>query len=222
MGHPARANILAALMDGRARTAKELAFAAGVSAQTTSGHLSALEAGGLVCVAAQGRHRYYRLAGAHVAQAVESLMLLAEAGAPRHRPKTRANAAVAEARTCYDHLAGRLGVAVHDALVEKGCLAPSIEGYALTQAGRALAESLGIDVDALAKGKRALARPCLDWTERRFHLAGSFASAFLCRCEALGYFSRERDSRAVHLTPAGRATLARLSLIACEEETQAA
>jgi len=216
MGEPARANILAALMDGRARTAKELAFAAGVSPQTTSGHLARLAAGELVTLAAQGRHRYYRLASPLVAQAVEALMALAEGGAPRHRPKTRAGADLAAARTCYDHLAGRLGVALHDGLIAKGCLAPSANGYALTGAGRDLAGSLGIDADALARERRPLARPCLDWTERRFHLAGSFAAALACRCAEAGWTARRAGSRAVSLTAEGERRLGSLGLIACE------
>jgi DNA-binding transcriptional ArsR family regulator len=217
MGEPARANILAALMDGRAHTAKELAFAAGVSAQTTSGHLARLVAGELVAGAVQGRHRYYRLAGSHVAQAVESLMVLAETAAPRHRPRTRAAEGVAEARTCYDHLAGRFGVALHDALIARGCVEPSMLGYALTDAGSALAAELGIATKALARSGRPLARPCLDWTERRFHLAGAFAAALSCRCLELGFIERQRDSRAVRVTDRGKWELSRLGLFSCED-----
>ncbi len=217
MGDPARANILTALLDGRALTAKELAYVAGISPQTASGHLARLVAGELIVVAAQGRHRYYRLSGPSVAHAVEALMALAVDGAPRHRPRTRASAALAAARTCYDHLAGRLGVALHDALVSRGALAASSGGYDLTPPGRALFAGLGIDVDALKLQRRPLARPCLDWSERRFHLAGSLASALACRCMDLGFLAREQGSRAVRITALGERELGLRFGISCDE-----
>jgi DNA-binding transcriptional ArsR family regulator len=223
MGDPARANILAALMDGRARTAKELAFVAGVSPQTTSGHLARLTAGGLVVVAAQGRHRYYRLAGPQVAHTIEALMALTAETAPRHRPQTRANAAMAEARTCYDHLAGRLGVAIHDTLIAKGYLAAADGGYTLTTEGRAFFAALGIDIETQLRQRRSLLRPCLDWSERRFHLAGSLAAAFACRCFEADWIERQAGSRAVRLTAAGEREFRNLGVLVCEPvATQAA
>jgi DNA-binding transcriptional ArsR family regulator len=218
MGDPARANILAALMDGRAWTAKELAFAAGVSAQTTSGHLARLTEGGLLTVVAQGRHRYYRLAGEAVARAVEALMTVAVEAAPRRRPASRVGAELAAARTCYNHLAGRLGVALHDALVAGGAFIVAPDGYGVSEAGRALLAGLDIDVTAAARGTRSLARPCLDWSERRPHLAGSLAAALACRCFEQGWIERRSGSRAVRLTRAGAVALhGRVGLPICEE-----
>jgi hypothetical protein len=208
--------MLGVLMDGRAHTAKELAYCAGISAQTASGHLAHLTQGGLTSVVAQGRHRYYRLAGPHVAQVVEALMHLAETASPRRRPPSRASVALADARLCYDHFAGRFGVALHDALVARGCLAVTADGYGLTPAGLATAGALEIDVEELARRGRTLVRPCLDWTERRPHLAGRFAAAFASRCVECGYVERDREGRAVRLTGAGRRALGDLGLIACD------
>lgn len=210
IGDPARANILKALMDGRARTAKELAQIAGVSPQTTSGHLAKLTEGGLLGLAKQGRHRYYHLANAQVAAAIESLMALAgERPLPKHHHHTRVAGALRAARTCYDHLAGKLGVCLFDQLVARGCLLPGgDEDFVVTKAGRQLFATLQIDVDTLADGKRHFARACLDWSERSPHLAGSLGAALAERCFELGWLQRRRDSRAVTLTQAGRAGLA--------------
>lgn len=221
IGDPARANILKALMDGRARTAKELALIAGVSPQTTSGHLAKLSDGGLLGLAKQGRHRYYHLANAQVATAIESLMALAgERPLPKHHHHTRVAGALRAARTCYDHIAGRLGVCLFDQLVARGCILPAhglggeadageAEDFVVTTAGRQLFAALAIDVDSLATGKRRFARACLDWSERSPHLAGSLGAALAERCFELGWLQRRRDSRAVTLTRAGEAGLAR-------------
>lgn len=217
MGDPARANILAALLDGRALTAKELAYAAGVTPQTTSGHLARLSAANLVTAVAQGRHRYYRLASPAVAHAIEALMGLAQEATARHRPRTRASAELATARTCYDHLAGRLGVDLHDALVARGALTVSEGGYGLSDSGRELFAAIGIDEAGLTRGRRPVARPCLDWSERRTHLAGPLAAALACRCLDLGWIERRPGSRAVRVTALGtREFRDRLGLITCE------
>ncbi len=214
IGDPARANILKALMDGRARTAKELAQIAGVSPQTTSGHLAKLSDGGLLSLAKQGRHRYFHLANAQVAAAIESLMALAgERILPKHHHHTRVAGALRAARTCYDHIAGKLGVCLFDQLVARGCILPAgedgeAEDFVVTKAGRQLFTALQIDVDSLANGKRRFARACLDWSERSPHLAGSLGAALAERCFELGWLQRRRDSRAVTLTPAGQAGLA--------------
>lgn len=211
IGDPARANILKALMDGRARTAKELAQIAGVSPQTTSGHLARLSDGGLLGLAKQGRHRYYHLANAQVATAIESLMALAgERALPKHHHHTRVAGALRAARTCYDHLAGKLGVCLFDQLVARGCLLPGgDQDFVVTNAGRQLFATLQIDVDKLANGKRHFARACLDWSERSPHLAGSLGAALAERCFALGWLQRRHNSRAVTLTRAGETGLAR-------------
>ncbi|WP_082609574.1 helix-turn-helix transcriptional regulator [Bosea sp. Root381] len=208
MGDPARANMLHALMDGRALTAKELAFLAGVAPQTASGHLAKLMQGGLLAVALQGRHRYYRLAGAEVAQALEGLMVLAGGDTARRRLPSRVGEELSRARTCYDHFAGRLGIGIHDALVAGGHLNIADGGYGLTGSGAAIFGELGID-PARKTGRRAGLRPCLDWSERRPHLAGSLAAALACRCFEMGWVLRRKDSRAVTLTEEGRAVLAK-------------
>jgi DNA-binding transcriptional ArsR family regulator len=208
MGDPARANMLAVLLDGRARTAKELAFAAGVSPQTTSGHLARLLDGRLLDSVTQGRFRYFRLAGPQVAAAIEALCLLAP-----ETPQRRlgpAEETLRAARTCYDHLAGRLGVAVLDALLAARHLRADGDELATTPIGRAFFARLGIDAEAVARQRRGFARPCLDWSERRPHLAGALAAALLERCLVLGWIRRLPDTRAVLVTPAGAQGLAAL------------
>ncbi|WP_082766856.1 ArsR/SmtB family transcription factor [Bosea sp. PAMC 26642] len=207
MGDPARANMLHALMDGRALTAKELAYLAGVAPQTASGHLAKLMQGGLLDVAVQGRHRYYRLAGSEVAAALEGLMVLAgPQGSPRRLP-SRVGEELSQARTCYDHFAGRLGIGIHDALVAGGHLSVAEGGYGLGPSGEAVFAGLGIDPAPGRKGRRAALRPCLDWSERRPHLAGHLAAALACRCFEMGWVRRRKDSRAVVLTEEGGAAL---------------
>jgi DNA-binding transcriptional ArsR family regulator len=207
MGDPARANMLHALMDGRALTAKELAWIAGVAPQTASGHLAKLMQGGLLAVAAQGRHRYYRLAGPEVAQALEGLMVLASMEGSGRRLPSRVGAELSFARTCYDHFAGKLGIGIHDALMAGGHLAASEGGYALTASGKAIFAALGVDPDQSGRSRRAALRPCLDWSERRPHLAGHLAAVLACRCFEMGWTRRRKDSRAVALTEEGRSVL---------------
>jgi DNA-binding transcriptional ArsR family regulator len=207
MGDPARANILAALMDGRAQTAKELAFVAGVSAPTTSGHLAKLVAGHLLSVEVQGRHRYYRLADPLVAAALEGVMALAAQGPKRHRPHGPADDALRHARTCYDHLAGQVGVGLLTVLLGRGHLAPGPRDYRVTASGQALFAELGIDLAAVEAQRRSFARPCLDWSERRPHLAGALGAALTDRFFEKGYIARKADTRAVTITAAGRRML---------------
>jgi DNA-binding transcriptional ArsR family regulator len=211
VGDPARANMLVALMDGRALTAKELAFVAGVSPQTTSGHLAKLADARLLTCIRQGRHRYYRVASPLVARMLESITLVAEIEAPpRHRPRSPRDDALRMARTCYDHLAGRLGVAIADALVARDAVMLSDDGGEVTAAGAAfLAEGLGIDLAAMSR-RRAFCRPCLDWSERRPHLAGAIGAALAESCFARGWIERIGDSRAVEITPRGRDALREL------------
>ncbi len=198
LGDPARANILTALLDGGALTAKELAFAAHVTPQTTSGHLGKLTDSGLLTVERQGRHRYFRLATPLVGQMLESIMAFAGAVSPR---AWRGGAALRTARTCYDHLAGRLGVALADALTEAGHVTLSADGGEVTECGHAFLHDFGAEPVA---GKRVFCRPCLDWSERRPHIAGRLGAALACRCFDLGWIARQRDTRAVAITPEGR------------------
>ncbi len=206
-----RAACLLALLDGRAWTAGELARHAGVAASTLSEHLGKLVAGGLLTEERQGRHRYVRLAEARVAQLVEDLAGQASPHGDVVRPRSlrasSAGAAMARGRTCYDHLAGRLGIAVTDALTGRGLLRQDT-GFALTDAGLGWFDSTGIPLDRT--GRRPLARGCLDWTERRPHLAG-VAGAALCR-HALdsGWCVRIGSERAVKVTADGERELAEL------------
>lgn len=209
MGDPARANMLSAMMDGRARTASELAYVAGITPQTASGHLAKLAQGQLVSLERQGRHRYYRLANEEVARALEALMVLAVKGAPRHRPTGPRDDAMRFARTCYDHLAGRLGVGLTDALVDRGYVELREDAFHLTKAGEDKFAKFGVDVPAAKKSRRVFASRCLDWSERTPHMGGSLAAALLKELETRDWIRRNRDSRAVTLTKAGKAGLRR-------------
>lgn len=207
IGDPARANMLAALMDGRALTATELGLAAGIAPSTASGHLAKLLDGRLVCVTSTGRHRYYKLASAAVARALENLMVLASDGPPRHRPKSRCDAELARARTCYDHVAGRLGVALAESFTERRLVLLSDEGGFVTDAGMAFLRSAGIAIECITPSRRAFCRPCLDWSERRWHIAGTVGAAITRHSFASGWTERRRDSRAVIVTAAGERAL---------------
>jgi DNA-binding transcriptional ArsR family regulator len=209
-GDPARAGMLHALMDGRALTASELARAAGVTAQTASGHLARMTAAGLVSVEKQGRHRYHRLASAAVAHMMESIMQVASAVEPA-RPRLTVgprDAALRAARTCYDHLAGRLGVALADAMAERGYADLAGDGGVVTDAGLAFLGQIGVDIEALTarssrRGARIMCRPCLDWSERRPHLAGAVGAALCALSFERSWIRRIEGTRAVAITPRG-------------------
>ncbi len=201
---PARAAMLTSLLDGRARPAGELAFAAGVTAQTASSHLGKLLAGGLLMVETQGRHRYYRLAGSHIALALETLASIGPAEAARRRPPSREAQRLQFARCCYDHLAGRLGVAVTHGLEARGfLLAAADKRYDVTPDGIAWFARMGLDFAQLKPNRRGVARQCLDWTEREHHLAGPLGVQFMnLLCKNL-WLQRSASSRAVQITPKG-------------------
>ncbi len=204
VGDSARANILAALMGGRALTAGELANAAGVSPQTTSGHLGKLNDGRLIACVKQGRHRYYRIATHRVAEMLEGIMAMVADAPPRHRPPSKLDDAMRTARTCYDHFAGKLGVGLTDALCAHGHLALSDDGGEVTDSGVAFFEEFGVDLAVARNRRRIFCRPCLDWTERRPHLGGSVGAVLAQRCFDLGWFEHMRDSRALIITKTGR------------------
>ncbi|MDH3476484.1 MAG: metalloregulator ArsR/SmtB family transcription factor [Rhodospirillales bacterium] len=209
LGDPARANILTALLDGKARTATELAYVAGVSPQTTSAHLAKLTEGRLLALEKQGRHRYYRLAGTEVAELLEALARVAVKGPKRHRPTGPRDQAMRRARTCYDHLAGRLGVALADTLTERGHLLVEGKNFALAATGEAFLGEFGVDLAALRQRRRAFARSCLDWSERRPHVAGALGAALAERCFELGWVARVADSRSLRITQDGHRGLAK-------------
>ncbi|MGW2458354.1 ArsR/SmtB family transcription factor [Streptomyces sp. NPDC001761] len=199
-----RAACLLALLDGRAWTAGELARHAGVAPSTLSEHLGRLVAGGLLAEERQGRHRYVRLADARVAQLVEDLAAQVPAAVVRRPPRSlheaSAGAALARGRTCYDHLAGRLGTVLTDALTRRGLLRQDT-GFALTDAGVEWFGTAGVPLDP--GGRRPLARGCLDWTERRPHLAGAAGAALCRRALEAGWCVRVGSGRAVAVTPSG-------------------
>ena len=207
VGDHARAEIMTALLAGQALTATELADVAGVTKATASAHLAKLVDARLLAVERQGRHRYFRLADRDVAQLLEALMGVASrAGAVRLRPGPR-EPALRKARVCYDHLAGDLGVLVFDSLVRQRCLRRDDEAPRLTARGRRFCAAIGIDADALARGRRPLCRACLDWSVRRHHLAGALGAALLERCLAAGWARRARHSRVVVFSAAGERAL---------------
>jgi len=180
VGDPGRANMLAAMLDGRAHTATELARLAGIAAPTASGHLGKLQHGGLITVVSQGRHRYFRLASVEVARMLEGIMVVAVGKIDAHaRATPRVEPELRRARTCYDHIAGELGVAIADTLVKRGAVELFDDGAAITASGRAFLSAKGFEIESPQGSRRPLCRPCLDWSERRPHLAGTLGAALL-------------------------------------------
>jgi DNA-binding transcriptional ArsR family regulator len=203
MGDPGRANILSILMDGRALTASELAAVAGVTAQTASSHLAKLVERELLTVEKRGPRRFYRLATPLVARMLEGLMNVAVTGPPRFRPPSKIDSEMRRARTCYDHLAGELGVALTDAMVERGYLVLDADAGELTAEGSGFLVDIGVGLSAPARSRRAFCRPCLDWSERRPHLAGVVGAALCAHCFAQGWIRHVEGTRAVAITPKG-------------------
>jgi DNA-binding transcriptional ArsR family regulator len=203
LADPARAAMLDALLDGRALSAGELARRARVSAPTASAHLRRLLDGGLLAVAAQGRHRYYRLAGPAVAEAIEVLGVLAPRRPVRSLRQAQQAQALRFARTCYDHLAGAVGVALADALWHAALQPVGDRDYDLTAHGEQLLGDFGVDVADVRRQRRAFARRCLDGTERSPHLSGALGAALLVRLLDLGWLTRGRVPRGLVLTDAG-------------------
>ncbi len=198
-----RSNILTVLMDDRARTGGELARHAGVAPSTASEHLSKLLDAGLVAIEAQGRHRYFRIANSEVAEMLESL----GAAVPAVPIRPNASLALIYARSCYDHLAGELAVQIYDQLLMDRHL-ERVDGYPqLTESGSTLLEGLGIDLNTLRAGKRPLVRSCLDWTERRHHLAGAAGAALLQTFLERRWVTRGPQPRSIRLTRKGKTAL---------------
>lgn len=205
IGDPARASILASLMGGIALTATELSLAADITPQTTSSHLAKLLDGGLVTVERQGRHRYFRLASDDVPQLIEMLMGVASRLTPKTKPKVGPrDPELRLARSCYDHLAGDLAVRLLDGLVERELVQADTNALRLTDSGRIFFTNLGMDIETLEASRRVLCRPCLDWSERRHHLAGSLGNALLDFVLTKRWARRVADGRAIHFSPKGR------------------
>jgi DNA-binding transcriptional ArsR family regulator len=207
---PARTAMLTAVVNGRALPAGELAYCAGVTPQTASSHLAKLVDGGLMAVEQEGRHRYYRLAGAHVAEALERLAAIHPTGPVRRKALTTKARDLRFARCCYDHLAGQLGVAVTDALQQREFLVPvENKNFTVTPVGATWFGGVGVDVAALKPTRRGLARQCLDWTERTHHLAGPLGAAFMSALCEVGWLRRSRAPRGVDVTRKGQLKLMR-------------
>jgi DNA-binding transcriptional ArsR family regulator len=209
-GEPTRAIMLHALMDGRALTASELASVAAITPQTASGHLARMTEAGLLNVVQQGRHRYHKLTSPAVAHMMESIMLVASAatGPVKNLRTGPRDLALRAGRTCYDHLAGRLGVALTDALVAQGHAELEPDVGAITESGQEFFKHLGIEIHTVGKTRsgnalRILCRPCLDWSERRAHLAGTVGTALCRHSFASGWIHRIEGTRAVTVTPKG-------------------
>jgi DNA-binding transcriptional ArsR family regulator len=210
LGESARADALTALMADRALTATELAAIAGVTKQTMSAHLSKLLQASLIAVDQQGRHRYFRLADEDVGDLLESLMGVAfRTGSVRLLSSPR-EPALRKARVCYDHLAGELGVLAYESLLRNDLLEMSRRGLQLSAAGAEWFRRAGIDTDAAGRKRRTFCRPCMDWSERRYHLAGSLGAALLSRVCDLGWAKREKASRVVRFTTRGDREFRRL------------
>lgn len=202
---PARSRMLCSLLDGRARTATELAAVADVTASMASNHFSRLREHGLVEQLVQGRHRYYRLANSRVARALESLLSLTDQRPAAFQPSTPA--ALRHARTCYDHCAGEVAVRLHDVLLQANWIEAQGRDYVLTEKGVERLLKLGVDVDAIRAQRRRLAYPCMDWSERSPHIGGALGAAILELMLKRGWATRQLDSRALNVTSKGRDAL---------------
>ncbi|EYT98429.1 Transcriptional regulator, ArsR family [Pseudomonas aeruginosa PA99] len=207
IGDPARALMLAALMDGRSRTAGELAQAAGITPQTASAHLAKLVDAHLLAIEKQGRHRYHRLGGSEVAHALEALMVVS--ATPLKTPRLGpADAALRQARTCYDHMAGEIAVGLVERWIGRGWIADETSEWRLTASGRRGFAALGIPLPDESLRRPSL-RPCLDWSERRPHLGGQLGATLLESLLARDWVRKRRGSRALLLTDEGARMLTR-------------
>ena len=212
LSNPARARMLNLLLTGQALPASELCHAAGVALSTGSEHLAELTAGGLIQVETHGRHRYYSLAGPKVGEALESLAGICSQTPVRNLRESIARERLRRARTCYDHLAGMVGVALLDTMLTQGLMEQSNGDCSLTVRGEARLERLGIDVDAAKRSRRAFAGLCLDWTERRHHLGGSLGAAISSLVIDKGWLKRTGASRALSMSATGAEQLLSLGL----------
>jgi DNA-binding transcriptional ArsR family regulator len=205
VGDTTRARMLAALMGGQALTSSELASLAGISRPTASGHLNKLVRARLIAVTQKRRNRYYRIASPLVAKMLESIKAVAAIETPaRYRPRSAQDDALRFARTCYDHIAGKLGVAIADSMVAARYVVLAEDGGEVTKAGIRFLTKFGADLNPQARRRRIFCRACLDWSERRYHVAGFVGAEVWRRCLELGWLIRRRNTRAIGVTPAGR------------------
>ena len=201
-GDPARGTMLAALMDGRALTATELAYAARITPQTASTHLARLTEAALITMLKRGRFRYFRITSPRVAQMLEAIMAVAVEHRPRFRPLSPEAARLRSARFCYDHLAGQLGVGLADALAARELVLLDDEGGHITEPGHRFLAEFGVNLPPMRQ-RRSVCRACIDWTERRPHIGGALGAGLADRCLSLGWIRREKNTRAVVVTQAG-------------------
>jgi DNA-binding transcriptional ArsR family regulator len=221
VGDTARATMLSALMSGQALTASELAFLARVSRSTASEHLAKLVEARLLAMTRKRRFNYYRIASPLVASMLESIKSVAAIEVPpRHQPRSARDDAFRFARVCYDHIAGKVGVAIADALKANGSVVLTDDGGEVTETGARLLMRFGANLTLKSGSRRIFCRPCLDWSERRHHIAGHVGAEICRRCLELAWLKRERDTRALRLTPAGRSGLAEVLGVDFPDETQ--
>jgi len=204
VGDPARATMLTALLDGRALTATELAHTARITPQTASTHLAKLTEAGLLTALRDGRHRYFQLASPKIFEMLDAIMVVAVENRPRFRPLSRQARELSDARICYDHLAGRLSVDIADFFTAHEYIVPSKGAAEVTSAGTRFLAEFGIDLSSLNSTSRELCRLCLDWTERRAHIAGALGASLTKRCFDLGWIERMEHSSVVIVTQPGR------------------
>ena len=212
--------MLSVLLDGRAFTATELAYAARVTPQTASTHLAKLTEAGLLMPVRDGRYRYFRLASPKVVEMLDGIMAVALENRPRYRPLSRHGRELSSARVCYDHLAGRLSVDLTDFLTTHAYIVPGDEAAEITEAGTRFLTEFGIDLAALGSTRRHFCRLCLDWTERRPHIAGAVGAALAKRCFDLGWTERMKHSRAVIVTASGKRGFLETFGIGASEENE--
>lgn len=204
LSESSRATILASLMDGRFHTASELAYMAAIKPQTASFHLTKLVDGKLITVEKQGRHRYFQLANEEIAQFIESFLAISPFPEVRSLKQSSQMKLLQEARTCYDHLAGKLGVALTDSMLKKGYLEKVDKEFVVTASGEQFFIDFGIDLKELKKKRRSFSSVCLDWSERRHHLAGALGHGLLTRFLDLGWVTRVPSIRAIKITDVGK------------------
>ncbi len=210
IAEPARATMLWSLLDGRAYTASELAIVADVSPQSASNHLGKLADNNLVSIEKQGRHRYYQLANPEVAYVIESIANLIQMPKQAHNAISNATAGITYARTCYDHLAGKVGVHLTQSLLDIGWLVVNGKSYRVTKSGQKGFGLMGIDLEELEKSKRSFAHQCLDWSERKHHLAGALGAAVLAKMIEKDWIRRKSNSREVIITHLGQEKIQKL------------
>jgi DNA-binding transcriptional ArsR family regulator len=207
---PSRAAILTALMDGRSHPAGDLAYAANIKPQTASFHLAKMLEANVVSLEKQGRHRYYRIENFEIAKALETLLALSPQPKVNSFKQVTENESLRLARTCYDHLAGKLGVKLMDALVDKGYIIEKSNDILITKDGEIFFESFGIRLDFVRKKRRSFVHKCLDWSERRHHIAGALGHELIERFFELQWIERMEKTRAIRITSAGRKGLIKL------------